>query len=307
MATPTSIFNKPLFGGAGGAGAWQPKGNTYNPRYRTLPVTQIMSQREGKTGGYNTETGQALAPGTRFFSPGWNSSGVGPGTRGYTGSWRPGGYNFGEGTRRPSAKTADEFYAQRDETSGNPLDNLEMGNSNLMGSFLKNAIAEARGQQSGVEQPGVTQDAWAGRTTFGSNPTGVQQQTVTTALGEIPIGPGSQNLSQEPDAAQIQQMIADARRQEAIDAEDQMMLELQARDPQALKTQSNRTTPGATIEGMPSDLYFQYKANESGESNDFSNPMSPTDSTNAWQYSHRLAPFLKRLGIGQPFPSRRPF
>jgi hypothetical protein len=291
MATPTSSFGKSLFGASGGAGAWKPQSNAFNSRYRTLPVTQILSQREGKTGGYNTETGQALAPGTRFFSPGWNSSGVGPSSRGYTGSWRPGGYNFGEGTRRPSAKTADEFYAQRDETSGNPLDNLEMGNSNLMGAFLKNAIAEARGQQSGTAQPGVTQDVWAGRTTFGD-------------AGMTQASP--EDVSQEPDAAQIQQMIADARRQETMD----MLGARQNQNP--VIGQPQQTTSGATIEGMPSDLYFQFKAQESGQPNRFATdpyagPMTEDGSPEAWQYQQRLAPFLKRLGIGQPFPSRRPF
>lgn len=254
---------------------------------------EIMSQREGRSNAYDPRTGQAVPMGTKLFSQGWNTSGVGPGSRGYNGSWRPGGYNFGEGTRRPSARTSDEFYAQRDETSGNPLDNLELGNSNLMGSFLKNAIAEARGQQNGTGQAqGQASNPWADRTTFGPNATGM---------------PGGDLQSPDDQQADLQQLIAEARAQEAADVQEQGALRQQSMQP---RTGTGTTTPGATIEGMPADLYFQYKAQQSGDTNQFAQPFAApgNDAGNpdAWKYSHRLAPFLKRLGIGQPFPSRAP-
>lgn len=281
-----------LFGGAlrqpfnAGTSNW--RGHTPG---RGLSVTEIMSQRENKAGAY--QNGQPVAPGTKLFSSGWNTSGVGPGTRGYMGSWRPGGYNFGMGTGRPSAKTADEFYAQRDEISGNPLDNLELGNSTLMKSFLQNAMAEARGGTGTAG--GAAADPWAGRTTFGTE-------------GSMPAAGGAQPTvgAQEPNAMEIQQMIADARRQETMD----MLAARGNQDPSASFFGGEGTTQGATIDGIPSDLYFQFKANESGDTNRFASPFaSPDDdkgNPQAWQFSHRLAPFLKRLGVGQPFAPRRP-
>lgn len=261
---------------------------------RGLSVGEIMSRREGRSNAYDARTGQAVAPGTRLMASGWNTSGVGPGTRGYRGSYANGGYNYGEGTRRPSARTADEFYAQRDEAMGNPLDNLELGNSNMMKSFLQNAMAEARGLTGTGPQVGQgnaqEQDVWA------------QSQSFMPGTGpQAPAGQAA--VSQEPDAMEIQQMIADARRQETQD----MLAARANQDPSMSFFGGEGTTPGATIEGMPADLYFQYKANEQGQGNRFAgDPYAGGDTDEAWRYSQRLAPFLKKLGIGQQFPSRRP-
>jgi hypothetical protein len=278
---------KRMFGFSGsGSGAFKPRATntTYNTRYRTLPLNQILAQREGGVAA-RYQDGTAVPDGMRINVPGFNTSGVGPGTRGYTGSWRPGGYNFGMGTGRPSARTSGEFYAQRDEFEGNPLDNLELGNSNLMGSFLRNAMAEARGTSGVAGATTASANPWADRTTFGDG------------SGSLPA-PGA---AEEPDAAQIQQLIAEARRQETMD-----MLEARRNQSPSISG-TGLTTPGATIEGMPADLYFQYKANDTGEANRFAtDPYAGGDTEEAWQYSTRLAPFLRRLGIGQPFPSRRP-
>lgn len=280
---------------AGSSGGKIPNaGRGFNTRYRTLPLSQILAQREGSVNA-RYGNGVPVPDGTRLFVPGFNTSGVGPGTPGYMGSWRPGGYNFGEGTRRPSAKTADEYYAQRDEIAGNPLDNLELGNSNLMQSFLKNAMAEARGMGggtgAGAAPAPAAADPWAGRTTFG--------QSASTS----PAAPTAQAVSGEPDDMQIQQMITDARAQEALDARERLALEMQANQP---RTGAGVTSEGSTIDGLPSDLWFQYKAQESVDPNQFASPINPTDETQAWQYSHRLAPFLRRLGIGQSPAFRRP-
>ncbi len=270
--------------------------NTFQPG-RGLSVTQIMGQRENHATGRDLD-GNPLPAGTTFQHGGWNTSGVGPGSRGYNGSWRPGGYNYGEGTGRPSARTAGEFYAQRDEMEGNPLDNLELGNSNLMKSFLQNAMAEARGLTGSGQQGG--QDAAQGQDVWGKTQSFMPGTGPGTA-GELPVAD-----SQEPDAMEIQKMIADARRQETMD----MLAARGNQDPSASFFGGAGTTPGATIDGLPSDVYFQYKAGESGETNRFASPFAATDddrgNPKAWQFSHRLAPFLKRLGVGQAFPARKP-
>lgn len=299
MATPINLFNRSL-----GPPAAPARRQGYNSRYPTLSVTEIMGQRENRPGGYDN-TGKPLAPGTQFFSSGWNTSGVGPGTEGYRGSFSmggidqrsgrviPRGYNYGEGTRRPSARNSDEFYAQRDAMGENPLDQLQWGNRNLMQSFLKNAMAEARGQSgTGPAAANGAPDPWADRTTYGPNATGM---------------PTGDFQSPDEQQADVMQLIKEARAQEALDAEERAMLEMEAMKP---RTGTGTTTPGATVDGLPSDLWFQYKAQESGDTNRFATPFAaPTDDAGnprAWQYSHRLAPFLKRLGVGQPFPSRRP-
>ena len=245
---------------------------------RGLSVGEILSQREGRRNAHYAD-GRAVPDGMRINVPGWASSGVGPGTAGYRGSYRGGGYNYGAGTGRPSARNSDEYFAQRDEAVGNPLDNLELGNSNLMKSFLQNAMAEARGAGGGGAQAAGT-DPWADRTTFGDAPQAADN-------GE----------------ADLAQLLKEARAQQAVDASESAAMELAAMTP---PTGTGVTTPGATIDGIPSDLWFQYKANESGDTNRFAAPIAPTDDTAGWQFSHRLAPFLKRLGVGQPFAPRRP-
>lgn len=79
---------------------------------RGASVGEIMSQREGNSNAYYTGTGQDVPRGTMLQAQGWNTSGVGPGTRGYRGSYANGGYNYGEGTGRPSALNSDQFYGQ---------------------------------------------------------------------------------------------------------------------------------------------------------------------------------------------------
>lgn len=262
---------------------------------RGLSVGEIYAQRENRPNARYAD-GAPVPAGMRINSPGWNTSGVGPGTRGYTGSWRPGGYNYGEGTRRPSARTSGEFYAQRDEMQGNPLDNLELGNSNLMDSFLQNAMNEARGVGGTGFRSGSPESIKA------------QQQAVfdktqsfmpgaDPALGGPSAGPtpGSE--------ADVMQLIKEARAQEAMDSEERAMLELEAMKP---RDGSGMTTPGATMDGMPSDLWFQYKANEGGANQFATPPYAGGDDTKAWQFSNRLAPFLKKLGVGQAFPARKP-
>jgi hypothetical protein len=117
---------------------------------RGRSVSEIMHQRSN---AYDAATGKPVAPGTRLFTGGWNTSGVGPGTAGYRGSYRQGGYNYGEGTRRPSARTSDEFYRQRDFYEGNPLDRLD---------------ADATRSTTTTQPEYVSPiDVWADRTTYG--------------------------------------------------------------------------------------------------------------------------------------------
>lgn len=286
--TPLSQYNKMSFGkGTSGAGAFNPTRRTTFQPGRNLSVGEILSQRQGAVKARYAD-GTPVPMGTKINMPQWNTSGVGPGTRGYTGSWRPGGYNFGEGTRGPSARTSDEFYAQRDEAVGNPLDNLELGNSNLMQSFLKNAMAEARGTSGVGGGAAAAADPFAGMTTYGPN------------ASTVP--PGAAGATGGGDMA-MDQLIREARAQEALDAQERTMLELEAMKP---RTGSGIPSPGATIDGLPSDLYFQYKANETGDTNRFSAPTPQGDETAGFAFSHRLAPFLKRLGVGQNPSFRRP-
>lgn len=289
---------KRMFGASGsGQGIFKPNptGAGYNSRYRTLPVGQILAQRRNASSAHYQD-GTPVPRGTKLFVPGYNTSGVGPGTRGYSGSWRPGGYNFGEGTRRPSARTSGEFYAQRDAEQGNPLDNLQLGNSNLMGSFLKNAMAEARGGANTAPMTRGGSDVWQQTQSRG---------TVTGIDGAPAMGASAE--ASDPEMA-LQNLISEARAQEALDNKERAMLELEAMQP---RTGEGTTTSGATIDGLPSDLWFQYKANESGETNQFATPpyggpMTEEGSPEAWQYQTRLAPFLRRLGLGQNPAFRRP-
>lgn len=92
-------------GGGSNAGGFTPG--------RGLSVGEIMSQREGRSNAYYTGTGQPVPRGTPLMASGWNTSGVGPGTAGYRGSYRQGGYNYGQGTLRPGATSAAEYYRNR--------------------------------------------------------------------------------------------------------------------------------------------------------------------------------------------------
>lgn len=139
---------------------------------RGLSVSEIMRRRENRPAAYDTATGRATPVGTRLFVPGYNTSGVGPGTAGYRGSYRAGGYNYGEGTRRPSARTAGEFYAQRDFYEGNPLD--RMSNESEVGT-------------AAPESPPSPIDAWSDRTTFGPKASTVAP--ATNVYNENPNAP----------------------------------------------------------------------------------------------------------------------
>jgi hypothetical protein len=175
----------------------------YNPRYGAS-VSEIMSQRGNNTGAYDTQ-GQMLPAGTVLQTQGWNTSGVGPGTKGYRGSYANGGYNYGEGTRRPSALNSDQFYGQsgeglnefyRMQQGMSDWDRMQgrkdMDQTDAVGSQLASAqrAAAQRGDLSTAEMYGAALsdrlaqrmaggggqpfssaqsggNPWAGRTTYG--------------------------------------------------------------------------------------------------------------------------------------------
>lgn len=133
---------------------------------------------------------QALGP---LYHSGWNTSGVGPGTRGYMGSWRPGGYNYGEGTRRPSASSADEYYAMRDRYRGNPLDELERNGPGRFsggggGSIIDRVQAEVMG--SAATDPAWSSTMSGGATTLPPSSFGFRESPYGTKIQggkEVPM------------------------------------------------------------------------------------------------------------------------
>jgi hypothetical protein len=80
---------------------------------RGLSTTEIALNRARRPNATYASTGQAVPEGMPLSISGWNTSGVGPGTRGYQGSYMNGGYNYGEGTIRPSARTTSDYYRNR--------------------------------------------------------------------------------------------------------------------------------------------------------------------------------------------------
>lgn len=141
-----------------------PQGYRYSDvlQHRVQPGFAAAYGPDGKR--LTVDQGRALGP---LYHAGWNTSGVGPGTPGYRGSWRPGGYNYGEGTGRPSARNSAEYYAQRDAIAGNPLDNLAWnggrGQPWRPGGFDGNALMQSLVDEArGSAQPPPAAPAGAG-------------------------------------------------------------------------------------------------------------------------------------------------
>lgn len=176
---------------------------TYNPRYRTLPVGQIMAQREGNPNARYAD-GRAVPEGMPIYNAGYNTSGVGPGTRGYRGQGGIQGYSYeNQGTAQSKGRSnyspyfggLNEFY-QNQQTAGQ-WDQLQgraaMDRSDAIGSRMgqmsqfaagrgdyetadvfaaaladraAQRMAAQSGGSGGIGQAGP-QDAWSDRTTFG--------------------------------------------------------------------------------------------------------------------------------------------
>lgn len=166
-----------------------PARRPFSTRYHPS-VTEVMTQREGKTGAYDQQ-GQQVPVGTQLFSPGWSSSGVGQGTRGYRGSGTIGSAAGAVGSTGipTSQRGRAEKYGmdpmtgagawqmpswavgqqQRDQFGLSPA-----GEFSGMGSLPFNS-ASPMGSNSGPAKPSDSStstktDPWSGRTTFGDQP-----------------------------------------------------------------------------------------------------------------------------------------
>lgn len=212
----------------------------YNSRYRTLPVTQIMGQRENHATGYD-ENGQPLAPGTQFYSPGWNTSGVGPGTRGYRGQGRMQGYSFeNQGTSQSKGRSnyspyfggLNEFY-QNQQTAGQ-VDQLQgraaMDRSDAIGSRMGQmsqfaagrgdyetadvfaaALADRAAQRMAAQ--GGANDPWAGVTSYGGSngaprvlPGSQAEVNAFSPVGQLPAQ-AAPSMDLDPNSWEVQAML----------------------------------------------------------------------------------------------------
>lgn len=124
-----------------------------------LSVSQMMGMQN--RGGPNmslltdAKTGQRLSNQESenrggFFSPGWNTGGMGHRGGGYGGGYSGGYQRPHEPTGRPEgevrgAKTSADYYAKRDQMNGNPLDNIWMGNRDNMAKLTAAMEQEAGG------------------------------------------------------------------------------------------------------------------------------------------------------------------
>jgi hypothetical protein len=220
MAFPTQnsiLSGKPMFQKAGQAR------KPFSTRYGA-PVTEILNQRENKTGGYD-QNGLPLQPGTQFFSPGWNTSGVGPGTRGYHGSGTIGSAAGAVGSagvptsQRGRAEKYGGFAGDgrgggffmpnvvAAETPTWAMSNMLMNNGGLSQSWRYGGMGQAPqpNVSSVTPQPMATpaptinpNDPWAGVTTFGNrpiNPPTTWPEPVNPWDGRTTFGPTAMNSS----------------------------------------------------------------------------------------------------------------
>ncbi len=146
--------NKSMYGGTGVMSSGGPP-----IQMGVSPADAIMhTGQAGLSGAIDPTTGLPLTTDQAALRGGFQmgdyaSSGVGFGTQGYQGTWRPGGYNFGQGTRRPTARTSDEYYSMRDRAIGNPLEQLKRygPNRGMGGSLLSKIMSEAQPQSGGID------------------------------------------------------------------------------------------------------------------------------------------------------------
>lgn len=162
-----------------------------NARQHGPNTSNVTDPRTGQR--LSLQEAQALGP---LYHSGWNTSGVGPGTRGYRGSYYNGGYNYGEGTRRPTARDSSEYYSTRDHVVGNPLLNLRrFGPGRFFGggggSIIDRVQAEVRG--SAAADP-----VWS--TTMSGGPTTLPP--AASNLGNSPYGTKIENGVEVPMTAE---------------------------------------------------------------------------------------------------------
>lgn len=235
MASPSILSGTPI----GGGPRFEPSRRPYSTRYKPS-ITEIMTQREGRTGAYDQQ-GQQVRPGTVLYSPGWNTSGVGPGTRGYRGSGGIQGYSFqnqgGAASKRPDYSAnfggLNEFYQMQQGLSD--FDRLQgragMDQADAAGSRLAilARAAEQRGDLEGMNMySSMLSDRLAQRMAAQGNDSWASMGMPQTGedFGGIPTSFGNQapNVDVDPNSEFAQTLLdqaaVDDRRRSGMVATD---------------------------------------------------------------------------------------
>lgn len=230
----------------------------YDPNRYLDPALQRLRGRGGFGLGGQTFLGAAPAPvtaplpagGTRLGGLAQGQTLRQPGVV----TMAPGRYGMGYGSQsrisaRPTARNSSEYYAQRDAVAGNPLDNLELGNRDMMRQAQRLMM---RGQAGTQAQP------LAGSSTFNAD-TGKWQGVPlmeNQSIADIEAGRMAANLEEADTAALMEQ----ARLQEIEDRRMRAMFQSGA------QVTDEMDVPTA-IGGLPRDLYWQREANRGMASN----------------------------------------
>lgn len=160
--------------------------------------TGVMNQTDGQNAGF---AAQPWAP----------SSGAGPGTRGYRGSF-DGGYGSGYGhyrgasrsgsgeegfkTKRPTASTSDEYYANRDAVIGNPLTMLKMNGPGRF-NILDRVRAESQG---GMKMRTNADGSVSGMSDLGE---GAASPSPSSAMGRTEYSDGNHNTIADANGSRL--------------------------------------------------------------------------------------------------------
>lgn len=185
----------------------------------------------------------------------------------------PGRYGMGYGTpskiiARPSARNSAEYYAQRDALSGNPLDNLELGNRDMMRQAQRLMMRGQSGTQAqplaGPSRFNAATGQWEDVSASGSQPApssfayGIDASASPSPVSATGTAGGA--LTQFNDEAEMAALMEQSRAQEIEDRRRRAMFQSggQVTDEMDVPT---------TIGGLPRDLWWQREANRGMSSN----------------------------------------
>lgn len=174
---------------------------------------------------------------------------------------------------RPTARNSAEYFAQRDAFSGNPLDNLELGNRDMMRQAQRLMMRGQAGTQAQPVAGPTTFNAatgqWEGATATGSQPAPssfAYGAGASTSPGPVSVtGTAGGALTQFDDEAEMARLIADSDRQFRIDRI--MGAKNRARMMGGVADITDSGDVEKTIGGLPRDLYWQREANRGMGSN----------------------------------------
>jgi hypothetical protein len=229
----------------------------YDPNRYMDPALQRFRGRGGFGLGGPTYLGAAPAPtaiapagGTRLGGLAQGQRMAQPGVVGMSGNFRMGAPRAPI-IARPSARNSAEYYANRDAVAGNPLDNLELGNRDMMRQAYR-LMARGQGGNQSMTPSGASRfNAATGRWEGASLP---QNQTIE----DIEAGRVAARAEEE-DAALLMQ---DAQAQEIEDRRMNAYLRSGGR----AQVTDEMDVP-TSIGGLPADLYWQREANRGMSSN----------------------------------------